>query len=257
MYDAECIVNNPRYEWVVFIHGFGGSCSTWQKQKDEYSKGFNLLLLSMHAPSGSQDKLTVEDVCRGIAATMSFYGIHRAHIISLSFGSMLALAFGALYRHRVISMVMAGGIIGFDFRTNLLLFIARALKDIVPYIWLYGFFALCILPKKNHAFSRAIFVREAKKLGHGEFCRWLRLIPEVKRNAAFIDMLSSRPLPILYVMGKEDHLFLPVTLRLAPKLYARVHVIQGCGHVCSIEKAEEFNDVSRAFLTSISTSYTS
>ncbi|NIQ57021.1 MAG: alpha/beta hydrolase, partial [Gemmatimonadetes bacterium] len=81
-----------------------------------------------------------------------------------------------------------------------------------------------------------------------EFLRWLRLtrgLPE--RLRAF----ESRDpgVPTLYVMGDQDHMFLPGALAAAgAQASAEIHVIEDCGHVCTFERAEEFNRVSMEFL---------
>ena len=39
------IVDNNKEDWVVFIHGIGGSTKTWKKQVESFSKKFNLLFI--------------------------------------------------------------------------------------------------------------------------------------------------------------------------------------------------------------------
>ena len=41
------IIDNKAEEWVVFIHGIGGSTKTWNKQIDAFSENYNLLLLDL------------------------------------------------------------------------------------------------------------------------------------------------------------------------------------------------------------------
>jgi len=249
MFKAKVILNSAHFEWVVFIHGFGGSSETWKKQIEPFSKSFNLLLLDMH--SKATDRLTIPFVCEEIKATMDFYHIEKAHIISLSFGTMLALAFASLYPQRVLSLVMAGGIIRFNFRTNFLLFLGNALKNRLSYMTIYRFFAFIIMPRKNHKKSRDIFVREALKMGHSEFCRWLALVSPAKKNGEFIKKLNSfeQTIPILYMMGRQDQLFRKSTTKLSTMIKGtEVFVIEGSGHVCTIEKDGEFNKRAMEFM---------
>ena len=40
-------VKSKEASWVVFIHGAGGSISTWKRQIDFFKKEFNVLLLDL------------------------------------------------------------------------------------------------------------------------------------------------------------------------------------------------------------------
>jgi pimeloyl-ACP methyl ester carboxylesterase len=40
-------LNSPEKDWVVFIHGAGGSSSIWFKQIKAYSEEFNVLLVDL------------------------------------------------------------------------------------------------------------------------------------------------------------------------------------------------------------------
>lgn len=239
--------------WVLFFHGFGGSGDTWLKQIDDYSLQYNLLLFNFHEQGSTSGLLPLETkpFVKSIADAMNLRGIQKAHVVCLSSGSLAALAFAALYPERTRSVVLAGGMISFDLRTNFLLAVARALQNAVPYMFLYRFFAYVIMPGIRHRKSRGIFVREAEKMGHDEFCRWINFLPLLKDNKAFLSRINNNRLciPFLYIMGSNDYLFRKAVTRDAAKLNnAAVAVIPNCGHVCSIEKAESFNRLSLEFL---------
>ena len=40
-------IDNQHEEWVVFVHGIGGSTKTWNRQIEDFSQRFNLLLLDL------------------------------------------------------------------------------------------------------------------------------------------------------------------------------------------------------------------
>jgi pimeloyl-ACP methyl ester carboxylesterase len=251
MFDAKAIINRLDATWTVFLHGFGGSCDTWKNQISAFSDRYNLLLINFHVHEGTTAPLTIKKVCSDINETMSYYGTGRANIISLSSGSLVALAFAASYPDRVLSMIMAGGMLSFNFRTHLLIGAAIIFQSIIPYMMLYKIFAYIIMPRINHKRSRAIFVREAEKLGHDEFCRWVNLIPVLINNRSFIKMINSSPcdLNLLYVMGSEDHLFVKAINKEINRLKnASVKIIDNCGHVCTIEKADDFNRIALVYL---------
>ncbi|HBR32348.1 MAG: alpha/beta hydrolase [Eubacteriales bacterium] len=252
MINANVIFTGPDAAWVMFFHGFGGSSTTWQKQTEDYSKHYNLLLFNFHDnPEQDSGPLSIEKVCGEIAAIMDRYHVPKAHLVSMSSNSLLALPFVSLYPERVGALVMAGGIISFHFKTNFLLESARILQSIIPYMPLYKLFAYIIMPGKNHLKSRMIFVREAIKLGHTEFCCWINFLSELKKNEAYLSEINHLPekKSFLYIMGNEDHLFKTTVLKDISKIAnASMVVLPDCGHVCNIEKVEMFNQISLNFL---------
>ncbi len=54
------IVDNQKEEWVVFVHGIGGSTKTWSKQIDAFSEQYNLLLLDLPGHGQNADNVIYE-----------------------------------------------------------------------------------------------------------------------------------------------------------------------------------------------------
>jgi len=240
-------------DWVVFLHGLGGNSSIWYKQVDAYRPHFNLLFIDLFGHGDTQDRLdrySFERIGAEILTVMDENGIDAAHLVGISLGSIIADAVGHLAPERVKSIVLGGAVLGFDIRARFLLFTGRFLKLMVPYMWMYRLFAFIMMPRKNHSRSRSVFIREARKLGGREFRKWFRLMDTL---VGFYDRFktASNDIPKLYLSGAEDHLFLPFVIRnyLRERLSA-IHVIDKCGHVCNIERADEFNRVSLFYLMS-------
>ncbi|WP_340818090.1 alpha/beta hydrolase [Methanolobus sp. WCC4] len=249
-FSAEVHLKEGSADWIVFVHGFGGSARTWKNQTVFFSKHYNLLVLEMHKEK-VQGKLELDKVCRLIASTLDHYGIEKAHFMGFSFSSLICLRFAVLYPEKVSSLILGGGIIKFNLRTKFLLYLAITFKRWINYMILYRFFAYIILPRSNHRRSRSIFVTEAKKLGYEEFCRWVDLIPQTNDSLTWLDELDD-DVQVLYVSGDEDHLFLKDTLRYSRRIgNSRVEIIDNCGHVCSIEQYEQFNDIVLRYLRSV------
>ena len=59
-------------------------------------------------------------------------------------------------------------------------------------------------------------------------------------------------IPTLYVMGEQDHLFLPSIKKvIKDHRSAQLHVIKNCGHVVNVEQPIEFNDKVLSFLRAV------
>ena len=54
-------------EWIVFIHGAGGSSSIWFKQIKEFKSHFNVLLLDLRGHGNSKEKITKKYTFKAIA----------------------------------------------------------------------------------------------------------------------------------------------------------------------------------------------
>src|SRR5690625_6421128 len=83
---------------------------------------------------------------------------------------------------------------------------------------------------------------------NAEFLRWFRPTAEIN---PLLRLFRERelPHPTLYLMGEEDHLFLPaVRATVARHGRSVLEVIRGSGHVCNVEQPDVFNRLAMAFM---------
>lgn len=241
------------------MHGAGGSSTIWYKQLRDFKKHFNILLLDLRGHGNSKpnlkdafnDKYTFDSITDDIVEVIDFEGIKQSHFIGISLGTILIRNLAEKYPTRVSSMVMGGAIMKLNLRSQVLMRLGVIFKSIVPYIWLYKFFAFVIMPNKNHRESRSLFVREAKKLYQKEFIRWFKLTSEINPLLRFFRTVDIQ-IPTLYIMGAEDYLFLP-TIEKVVKSHrmSQLSVIKDCGHVVNVERPTIFNEKVIRYLSNI------
>jgi pimeloyl-ACP methyl ester carboxylesterase len=246
----------PEYEWVVFVHGAGGSSAVWFRQLREFRSHFNLLLVDLRGHGGSPagpagpEPYTFEEIAAEVVEVLEHLRIPSAHFIGVSLGTIVIRTIGEIAPERVRSMVMGGAVTRLSLRSRFLVRAGSALKRWIPFLWLYQLFAWIIMPRRNHRESRLVFVNEAKKLCQREFLRWFRLTWELSPLLRLFEEREA-PVPTLYVMGAEDHLFLPPVRRLVARhRSAMLSVIEGCGHVCTVERPDAFNPLAIQFIRS-------
>jgi pimeloyl-ACP methyl ester carboxylesterase len=255
---SKAYVNSPEKDWVVFIHGAGGSSSIWFRQIKAYSEDFNVLLVDLRGHGKSKEmstmkkyykeKYTFRTIGRDVIEALNENEIQQAHFIGVSLGTIIIRIIAEMEPERVMSAVMCGAITRLDVRSRFLVWMGHTFKKLVPFIWLYKLFAWIIMPKKNHEESRLLFVNEAKNLARKEFLKWFRLTYEVNpllRNFKEKEMDA----PTLYVMGEEDHMFLPPVEKMIKEFnHSYLEVVEGSGHVVNVDKPDEFNEISINFL---------
>lgn len=243
-------------EWVTFVHGAGGSSSIWYKQIRAYTQHYNVLLLDLRGHGNSkpslkqafQERYTFDVIVADIVEVLDHEKIETSHFVGISLGTILIRQLAETYPGRVKSMIMGGAIIKLNLRSQILMRFGNVVKSIIPYLWLYRFFAFIIMPKKNHRESRLLFVREAKKLYHKEFLRWYKLTSELTPLLRFFRQVDVG-IPTLYIMGEEDYMFLPSVQQLAStQSLATLAVVPQCGHVVNVEQPQAFNAMTLQYL---------
>lgn len=251
--------HNTSKEWVTFVHGAGGSSSIWYKQVRDFKKHFNVLILDLRGHGNSQPKLkdtfnskyTFDSITNDIVEVIEHLQIKKSHFIGISLGTILIRNLAEKNPELVKSMIMGGAIIKLNFRSQVLMKVGNIFKSVVPYMMLYKLFAFIIMPRKNHKKSRSLFVNEAKKLYQKEFIRWFTLTSEINPLLRFFRAKDIK-IPTLYVMGAEDHLFLPSIKNIVSKhITSSLFVVDNCGHVVNVEQPEAFNTQTIRFITSL------
>ena len=137
-----------------------------------FSKYFNLLLIDLRGHGASQgliqnpfkNRYSFESLANDIFEVMNHLKIEKSHFVGISLGTILIRQLAEMQPKRVNKMIMGGAILELNLRSRLLMYFGNATKSVLPYMWLYRFFAFIIMPNRNHRESRILFISEAKKL---------------------------------------------------------------------------------------------
>jgi pimeloyl-ACP methyl ester carboxylesterase len=245
-------------EWVTFIHGAGGSSSIWYKQLRDFKKKHNVLLIDLRGHGKSKNKIyeqlrsyTFDVISDEVIEVLDYLKVKKTHFVGISLGTIVIREIAERFPNRVLSMIMGGAVMKLNIKGQILMRLGFLLRSIIPYILLYKLFAIVIMPSKTHRESRNLFVTEAKKLYQNEFKRWFSLVSKVNPLLAMFRIKDSG-IPTLYIMGADDHMFLPSISKLVENhTSSKLYIIPKCGHVVNIEQPMTFNDQVLGFIHSL------
>jgi pimeloyl-ACP methyl ester carboxylesterase len=223
-----------------------------------FQKHFNVLLIDLRGHGKSKkpiyEKLKryqFDNIGDEVIEVLNHLKIEATHWVGISLGTIVIREITERFPDRTHSMIMGGAIMKLNVRGQVLMKLGVLLKSVVPYLFLYRFFAHIIMPKKSHRESRNLFINEAKKLYQKEFIRWFTLVAEINPLLKYFRFKDSG-VPTLYIMGEEDHMFLPsITKIVQDHQFSTLHVIPACGHVVNVEQPHTFNDVAVRFLKGV------
>lgn len=257
MLNYTTFIKSESHEWVTFIHGAGGSSTIWYKQLRDFKKHFNVLLVDLRGHGRSKNivyqnlkQYTFKFIGDEVVEVLDHLNIKKTHFVGISLGTILIRDIIEREPERAGKLILGGAVMKLNVRGQILMRVGAFLKSVIPYLILYRLFAFVILPKKSHRESRNLFIKEAKKLYQKEFKRWFTLISEVNPLLSLFRIKDSG-IPTLYIMGSEDHMFLPSISKLVKDhKSATLSVVEDCGHVVNVEQPKIFNERALLFLNS-------
>lgn len=247
---------NPNtQQWVTFVHGAGGSSSIWYKQIRDFKAHFNVLLVDLRGHGKSKQPIyeklkqySFQVIGDEVIEVLDFLKIESSHFVGISLGTIVIREITERFPERTNALILGGAVMKLNMRGQVLMRAGALLKSVLPYLLLYRFFAFIIMPKKSHQESRNLFINEAKKLYQKEFKRWFTLIAEVNPLLKYFRFKDSGK-KTLYIMGAEDHMFLPSITKLAQNhKMSELFVVPKCGHVVNVEQPAIFNKTALLFL---------
>ena len=244
----------PDAQWIVFIHGAGGGITTWKYQREAFRPYFNLLFMDLRDHGLSKNmqpeyhNYNFDIICDDVIEVLEHLDIHKAHFLSLSLGSVLLQKLNEKKPNLIDKMIMAGGVFRATLTMKIFVHSAKFLSYFLPYRMMYDLFSWIVLPRKNHQKSRRMFRLQSRKLSPKEYLKWVGIYKDFFRllRRFFHKELKNKS---LIVMGDQDHVFFQAARKFVEKQeQARLVIFEKCGHICNIERYEQFNAIALEFL---------
>lgn len=248
--DGGACPRNVEKETIIFLHGIVGNKNAFKREIDELRDSYHCMHYDFYDPKdlGVEGFLSLDLLVDQLYRKYVEAGIEQAHLCTLSFGCIVAMAFANQYPHLVTSMTFVGGYcckVPSQFQSNLIKVLAE--KQSVEYEkWLEHYASLlnpnseCIAED-----SESVFLKYALQVHPNMLEYAIRLQLEFDSKKA----LSLMETPILWVMGEYDELYKGTLTDLASDHpHVEYKEIENAGHVAHIHQPESFMSIFQFFL---------
>jgi pyruvate dehydrogenase E2 component (dihydrolipoamide acetyltransferase) len=235
-------------ETVILIHGFGGDLDNWLFNIDALGEAATVYALDLPGHGQSTKKLekpSLKAMTAALASFMDKLGIGKAHLAGHSMGGAIAMQMAADHPEKVksLTLICSAGL-GPDIGSYVDDYVAaQGRKDLKP--------VLEQLFADKNLVSRQLVddVLKYKRLdGVEPLLRELAaaLFAGRKQQDQPGAQLAGKLPPALVIWGKEDMIIPAAHAANLPG--ARVHVLEGAGHMVFMEKASDVNNLIKAHI---------
>ena len=245
------------YEWtgtghpLVLLHAGGLDLRMWDEQFKIFASKFKVIRYDVPACGKSSIPTTQFSDAGILYELLKHLGIAQAYLLGASLGGRIALDFAVEYPSMVKGLVLvAPGLGGYEWSAEYLDQIgvifrvaeqngpAQAVEE-----WLCH-------PHMLPAMQNAEISGQVKRMNIDNANLWVQRLPELPIDPPAIKRLRDLVIPTQIIVGDRDvqDIYVIADLILANIAGAKKVVIQGAGHIVSMEKPDEFNKVVTDFL---------
>jgi triacylglycerol lipase len=237
---------------VILLHGLGGSSSNWASTIGPLSQKYRVIVPDQIG-FGRSDKPfinyrvgTLVDFLNGLYKEL---GIERASLVGNSLGGFTAAAFALAYPQKVDRLVLvdaAGFAMPKETDPRTLNALNPSTREGVKQI-----LSLIFYNKAMFANDAVVDTFYAQKIATGDGYTIQRFIDSIVHGEDVLDgKLGALKHPTLIIWGREDALTpLAMGERFKKEISnSELLIIEKCGHVPQMEKANEFNAALMKFL---------
>jgi len=242
---------------LLLLHGGIVDNRMWNKQIEGLSDDFDVVAWDAPGHGGSSDPpeedFSLYEYSKYLADFIEKIGLENPHILGLSFGSGLALAFYSYFPEIPKSLILASAYAGW----------AGSLPPEVVEERMKKSYEQSWLPPEKvfQAWLPTLFsdnvseevVEETKRLFYDFHPSGMRAVLNVFGRVDLRPVLPTIKVPVLLLYGEKDKRSpLKVGREMLEKIPgAQMAVIPGAGHACNLEAPEAFNREVRKFLREI------
>ncbi len=237
---------------LLFLHGAAMDHTAWALQSRYFAHhGYNVFALDLpgHGKSSGQIPSSIDDMANQVVAFMDAGGIDKAVLVGHSMGSLTALSLAGRYPDRVSKLVMIGTaypmMVGEDFLNKAKENDPAAYQMMID--WSHS--------RPSHMGASEVpglwmignALRTVENSGDGTLFKGLSICNDYDGG---FEAAAAVTCSTLFILGDRDMMTMP---RAAQKLITAIEdsqtvMLQDCGHMQMIEKADDVRAALKAFL---------
>lgn len=242
---------------LVLLHGFTVDSRMWKPQLDSLSKNFTVIAWDAPGAGQSSDppaSFTIRDWADCLAGLLDSIGVKQAHILGLSWGGILAQEFYRRHPELVLSLILSDTYAGWkgslpepipEERLAACLRDASLPPDQVVTKYLAGMFTDSATEKIKQELGDIML--QFHPIG-------FRLMSMAIARLDTRDIFPKIRVPTLLIWGEEDK---RSPINVAHQFReaipgSKLVIISNAGHVCNLEKPNQFNKIVNDFCLSLS-----
>lgn len=236
---------------IVLCHGLGGNHAIWYQQVAEFARSHRVITWDQRGFGRSTNRAGEASPAKAVEdlkALLDELKIDRAHLIGQSMGGWAVMGFALEHPERVASLILADTIGGIYNKAIEDSFDAMMRKRVAAQAAPFGRHPALGSDFVHRDPAKAILYEQIGSLGPPAPAEMARRLRETKNDVA---RLAAIKFPVLFIVGAEDPIFPPATIREAAGLVpgSRVVEIPGCGHSPYFEKPELWNAAALDFIS--------
>lgn len=229
---------------IILIHGLGSRKEAWKAQ-DPLSTKYRLIAVDLrgHGATAKNTELTVANFASDVIRLLNTLQINSAYICGLSLGGIVAQEIHVQRPDLVAGLILA------------------STTSYIPSIFTHG-----VIREARRAFNKGSLIDDIVQRGivnvaYQQEARDAFLIRECYMEAAqsgiglnYYFSLGTVTKPVLLIGAYQDQVISWWNVRWMKKWvrHAETVILQDCGHLCNIERAEKFNECLDAFINNAS-----
>ena len=251
---------------VLLIHGLGGAKSSFFDTAAALSRQYRVHALDLPGFGSSCKPLTAPYTARWFGQTvldvMDALGIDRAHLVGNSMGGRVSIEVGLRAPERVRSLALLCPAVAFVKRGyHPIVRLLRPELGVLPHRFTRAmvenvFWSLFCDPDAVDPVVADVVVDEFQRI-YGSAGARLGFLTSARNiyldkpfgRGGFYPRLSELTVPSLFIWGTHDTLIPPAFRRHVEKWLPRAEqlVLENCGHVPQVERAEQVNGLLERF----------
>lgn len=232
---------------VVFSHGLGGNHAIWYQQVPAFARHYRVITWDQRGfgrSTNREKQAGPAAFSRDLKALLDELEIERAHLVGQSMGGWTVMGFATAHPDRVLSVTLAdtiGGIYNESIRESFVAYIQASLGGnggespmTLAQHPAVGTELSLRDPAQGFLYSQIGSVAGPPPRG---------IAGKLLGTAYPLDTIAAINFPVLFVVGSDDPIFPPATIREASTLVpgSRVVEIPGTGHSPYFERPEVWN----------------